>query len=351
MTTVIFINDSHEALWDAYVKSHARASVYHLYAFKRTIEKTYGHKSMYLAAYDEKKNRILGVLPLFFVRGFLFGKSLTSIPFCDYGGLLFDDESCGRLLYQKALGLFDETRCDVFELRQTYPLSFVIPDSEHDEIIETKVRMKLTLPAAAEELFESFPAKLRSQVRKPQKEGCVARNGAVELLNDFYSVFVANMRDLGSPVHSKNMMLNMLHSYGPSARLFVVYKDKLPIACSLVAGFNGVMVNPWASFNKNYRSCAPNMLLYWAMMEYAIASGYRSFDFGRSTKEEGTYRFKEQWGAKPEPLHWYYHYRRKKPDNPGGDGKNKKRFIAIWRKLPLALTRALGPIIRRQIPL
>jgi lipid II:glycine glycyltransferase (peptidoglycan interpeptide bridge formation enzyme) len=87
------------------------------------------------------------------------------------------------------------------------------------------------------------------------------------------------------------------------------------------------------------------------MMEYAIANGYSTFDFGRSTKDEGTYRFKEQWGALPEPLLWYYRYRLKKPAFQTGDGKNKKRFIAVWQKLPLGVTRVLGPILRRQIPL
>ena len=351
MITIILADDTHEAPWDAYVKSHPHASVYHCYAFKKAVEKTYGHQGLYLAAHDEGSSRFVGVMPLFYVAGLLFGKSIVSLPFCDYGGMLYNEEQTGRLLRQKALELLHDKKCDVLELRQTFPLSFVLPDAEHDEIITAKVRMKLTLPASGEALFNSFPAKLRSQIRKPQKEGCTVRHGGIELLDDFYSVFVYNMRDLGSPVHPKKMMANMLRFYGPSARLFVVYKEGVPIGCSLVAGLNSSLVNPWASFNKNYRACAPNMLLYWSMMEYAMANGYTTFDFGRSTKDEGTYRFKEQWGAMPEPLYWYYHYRREKPLLQSGSGKNKKRFIAVWQKLPLGVTRVIGPILRKQIPL
>jgi serine/alanine adding enzyme len=350
MPQIIIIDNSHQALWDAYVSNHPHASVYHLFAFKQTIEKTYRHKSIYLAAFDEENGRIVGVLPLFLIKGLVLGKSLVSIPFCDYGGLLYDDENIGMLLYQKALSILAEIKCDILEIRQTYPLPFVF-SNENDEIIETKVRMRLALPTQIDELFASFPAKLRSQIRKPQKEGCIARSGGIELLDDFYKVFVYNMRDLGSPVHSKKMMANMLSLYGLRSRLFVVYKDNLPIACSLVAGLGKSLVNPWASFNKNFRICAPNMLLYWSMMEYAIANGYSFFDFGRSTKDEGTYRFKEQWGALPEPLHWYYHYRIKKPTHKADSGKNKKRFIAVWQKMPLKITQIIGPIIRRQISL
>jgi hypothetical protein len=87
------------------------------------------------------------------------------------------------------------------------------------------------------------------------------------------------------------------------------------------------------------------------MLEFAIANKYSFFDFGRSTRDEGTYRFKEQWGAVPEPLTWYFQYRDKKPAGQNNDKKNKERFIAVWRKLPLVVTQVLGPVIRRHIPL
>jgi serine/alanine adding enzyme len=338
--------------WDTYVENHAHGSVYHRYAFKQAVEETYGHKSLYLAAFDDTLGRIAGVLPLYIVSSLIFGKSLVSIPFCDYGGILYDQEQVGALLLEKALTLMKDGRYEVLELRQTFPLPFFpCAETEKCEVNTVKVRMKCGLPASSAALFESFPAKLRSQIRKPQKEGCSVKIGGRELLDDFYRVFVYNMRDLGSPVHPKKMMASMLHYFGERARLFVVYKDGVPVACSLVAAGNNALVNPWASFNKTYRACAPNMLLYWSMLEFAIANKYSFFDFGRSTRDEGTYRFKEQWGAVPEPLTWYFQYRDKKPAGQNNDKKNKERFIAVWRKLPLVVTQVLGPVIRRHIPL
>jgi serine/alanine adding enzyme len=351
MLSIRIITDNDSLLWNDFINSHSQATVYHTYSFRQTIEKTYRHKSLYIAAYDSEKGRITGILPLFFIDGLFLGKSIVSLPFCDYGGMLYEDEKSGILLYDKAKNVLSEKKYDYLELRQTFNIPFISNDVEFEEVIEQKVRMKLELPDSSEKLFSSFPAKLRSQIRKPQKEGCSASSGGIELLNDFYSVFVYNMRDLGSPVHSKQMMANMLELYGSKARIFIVYKDNKPIACSFVVGLCKTLVNPWASFNKNYRSSAPNMLLYWSMLEFAIANEYKFFDFGRSTKDEGTYRFKEQWGALSEPLHWYYHYRIKKPVNMVGSGKNKKKFIAIWQKIPLVVTRFLGPVLRKQIPL
>jgi serine/alanine adding enzyme len=352
MPEITLVHASHALAWDEYVCSHAHASVYHLYAFRQAVEKTYGRASVYLAAFDESSDRITGVLPLFIISGMLFGRSLVSLPFCDYGGILYNDEKTGALLFEKALSLLSQYKCGFIELRQTSPLPFLSSkDPLHLEIAGSKARMKLALPGTTDALFSSFPAKLRSQVRKPQKEGCTVAGGGEELLDDFYTVFVYNMRDLGSPVHSKKMMANVLQAYGPAARIFVVYKNNAPIACSLVVGFNKNLVNPWASFNKNYRACAPNMLLYWSMLEFAIQNGYTSFDFGRSTKDEGTYRFKEQWGAQPEPLTWYYYHAKEHTARASGDGNKRALFINLWRRLPLGVTKIVGPVLRKQISL
>jgi serine/alanine adding enzyme len=283
---------------------------------------------------------------------------MVSLCFCDYGGVLYDDEASGAMLFDKAVSMMRALRFDCLELRQTFPLPFCAaqgtgsrPDGRQVHVSNEKVRMKLALPKKPDELFASFSAKLRSQIRKPQKDGCTVKTGGPELLDDFYRVFVYNMRDLGSPVHPKRMMENTLLSYGDRARIFVVYKGQTPVACSLAAGLGGTLVNPWASFDKRHRASAPNMLLYWGMLEFAIQNGYSSFDFGRSTKEEGTYRFKEQWGARPEPLYWYYVHREKRGAMPAGNGAKKGLFIKVWRALPLWTTRFLGPIIRKQIPL
>ncbi len=358
MISIKAISSDESSLWDAYVNVHPNASVYHCYAFRSAIEKTYGHKTSYLAAFDGHHGTIVGILPLFFVSGALFGKNIVSLGFCDYGGILYDNEEAGKLLLEQAVSLLHSNKFDCLELRQTFAIPFLQTQStvsgvqrDRLHVSAEKVRMKLDLPDTAEKLFKSFDPKLRSQIRKPQKEGCIAKNGGIELLDDFYKVFVHNMRDLGSPVHHKSMMANTLGHFGKDARIFVVYKDNMPIACSLVAGMKKSLVNPWASFNKKYRPIAPNMLLYWSMMEYAIANKYESFDFGRSTKEEGTYRFKEQWGARPEPLYWYYLTRDKISNPLEGNSMKKELFIKVWQKLPLAVTKILGPIIRKQIPL
>ena len=174
----------------------------------------------------------------------------------------------------------------------------------------------------------------------------------MELLEDFYKVFLVNMRELGSPVHSAQLMRHVLSEFGEHCRIVMVYKSEEPVASALVVGFHKVLRNPWASSLRKYATLSPNMLLYLRMLEYACDKGYRVFDFGRSTKGEGTYKFKEQWGAVPVPLYWYYISLDGKSLDPEGAGvKRLEAARYYWRKLPLIVTKVVGPRIRKHISL
>lgn len=310
---------------------------------------------------------VVGILPLIHLKHILFGNSLISIPFFDIGGLLASDEEAEKALLNEAIKCGKKLNAKNIELRHIEPISWINEpswlaatakhknNSTNPLPITTKshkVRMLLDLPESSEILMKSFKSKLRSQIKKSLREGLNSKVGGIELLNDFYKVFSANMRDLGSPVHSKRLMLNVLDIFPDKARIVIVYNGDQPLACSLVIGFKDILENPWASALRKYSSLSPNMLLYWTMLEYACNHGYRKFDFGRSSPDEGTYKFKEQWGARPSTLHW--HYISLKGQTITKDTSEKAKFeraIHYWRKMPVPITKIIGPIIRKHIGL
>lgn len=348
MKEIVRATDVHADLWDRYIHSHPDSSVYHLYAFRNVIEQEYGHKSTYIIL--KYNNEIKGVLPLYLIPSPFTGNAVVSLPFCDYGGVLADTAEFENLLISEAITICKKSGMKYVELRQTKEVYYK-SNNVQPGITRSKVRMAARLKYTSEEQFNSFPAKLRSQIRKPLKEGCTVKNGSVELIDDFYEVFTHNMRDLGSPVHSKKFIIRFVMEYGEMSRIFVVYKDAIPIAGAVVAGIRDTLVNPWASFDKRYRSTAPNMLLYWGMLEWAVNNDYHVFDFGRSTADEGTYKFKLQWGAQPQQLFWYYFSLDGADRSVESGGKAKKLFLKCWQKLPVPVSVVLGPIFRRLIPL
>jgi hypothetical protein len=153
-------------------------------------------------------------------------------------------------------------------------------------------------------------------------------------------------------VHSKLFIENTLKIFSEYTRLVVVYKGKRPVACSLIVGFKKNLENPWASSLRQYARSSPNMLLYWKMLEYACDHGYREFNFGRSAPGEGTYKFKKQWGAIPMPLYWQYILLNDKATETSlSEATGFQVASEIWKRLPVVLTKVIGPSIRKHIGL
>ncbi len=108
---------------------------------------------------------------------------------------------------------------------------------------------------------------------------------------------------------------------------------------------------PLASTIRDVNHLSMNMFLYWEVLKFAIKQNYSQFDFGRSSKNVGTYRFKQQWGAQPKQLYWHY-WLGQSETPPSLNPSNPKYalIISVWKRLPVALANLLGPAIVKNIP-
>ncbi len=337
-------NQEDEARWDRYVAEQAKASAYHATTWRHVISRAFGHPSYYYMAMGES-GEVRGILPLVHLKSPLFGNFLISLPYLNYGGVLADDGEATETLLQAASQKAKALGASHIELRHEAGSSLDWPKKDH------KVSMRLELPQRFDDLMKAFPPKLRSQVRRGEKEGMLWQVGGIELLEDFYRVFALNMRDLGTPVYGKAWFAEILSAFPKEARLCIVSLQGQPLAAGFVLGFRNRLEIPWAASDRDYSKLAPNMMLYGAVLRYACEQGYQCFDFGRSSKDSGTYRFKEQWGAKPVPLEWHYWLEDGGP-LPELNPQNPKYALAIsiWQRLPVSITRVLGPHLAKHLP-
>jgi len=313
-------------------------------AWRSVVENACGHRTIYLMARDEYEE-VRGILPLVFLSSRFFGRFLVSMPFFNYGGVLADGLEAQGALLEAAIGVARGVGATCIELRQQQLLDVNWPAKQH------KVSMRLDLPRDFETLWRDFPAKLRSQIRRSQREKLTVRLAAGELLDDFYHVFVRNMRDLGTPVYARRFFETILQTFPTETRICVVSLKGRPVAAGFLCGFLNKLEVPWASSDRRHNRLAPNMLLYSSVLEFACREGFQQFDFGRSSVASGTYRFKEQWGARPVPLHWYYWLSNGSalPDI-GPQNPKFKVAIEVWKRLPVFVTKIIGPAIVRNIP-
>lgn len=334
--------------WEAYVLAHPEGLVYHRLAWSRAVREAYGFVPCSLVA--EAGGRLCGVLPLIEFKVPLRGLRLVSLPYCDAGGPLADTPEVAAALLSAARDLAVERGAQQVEIRSAGPLPGPVAVGPSG-----KVRMLLELPESGEALLAGLKAKLRSQANKPLRDGLRAQLGGAELAAAFYDVFAENMRDLGSPVHARGWIEAILRHYGAAARVALVFTPAGEPAAAGVLMFHGrTAVVPWASSLRRLNQYNPNMLLYRTLLTTAADHGCRVFDFGRSTPGEGTWKFKQQWGATPAALYWQELGSPAEPvraGRSGVSGAGRRIAEALWSRLPLPLSTRLGPPLRRYISL
>lgn len=339
---VSFHSDKHN--WDSFVRSTQDATSYHQLGWRSVICSSFGHLSHYLAAINDQ-GEWQGILPLVHIRSRIFGNFLVSVPFVNYGGLLYKTHNAAVLLLDEAERIRQSCGATYVELRH---MSYYI---EHLPTKQHKVSMILNLASDVDAQWKAFNPKLRNQIRKAEKSGLQFVIGHLDLLDGFYEVFARNMRDLGTPVYGKEFFYNVLETFADTTRILAIYHQGKVISAGIVLWFRDTLEMPWASSISDYLALCPNNMLYWGAIQFAIERGFRKFDFGRSTPHEGTYNFKKQWGALPVQLHWQYllDKRSKMPElNPSNP--KYQTAIRIWQNLPVPVTKVLGPMIVRNIP-
>jgi FemAB-related protein (PEP-CTERM system-associated) len=313
-------------------------------AWLNVLYRSLGHTPYCLEVVDG--TRTCGFLALAYVSSFLFGRFLVSLPYLNYGGPVADDEETARLLLDSAVQLADSLGVRYLELR--HELATAHPALQHSRT--DKVQMRLNLPGSVEQLGKDIGFRVRNRVKKGEKSGLSVFWGGPELLDEFYAVFSENMRDLGTPVYSRRLFRATLEQFPDRTELCVVRAGKDPVAAGLLLHGWGVTEVPSSSSLRNHRDTCANMLMFWHLLKRAVERGQDVFDFGRSSVDSPTMEFKKQWGASPSPSEWQFYLRKGEMGGMQKESPRYQRLIRMWQRLPVAVTRLVGPRIVRGIP-
>lgn len=329
-----------EEEWDSFAARQRGYTHFHCLRWRTLIGDVFGHECLYLAA--REAGVLVGVLPLVRVRSIVFGHYLVSMPFLNYGGPLGTDSGIDALMTE-AVALARRDKVKLLELRSRVPLDTALAASHR------KITVVLELPDDSDTLFGHFDAKLRSQIRRPQKEGVTVEFGPEQVL-PFFSVFARHMRDLGTPTQPFAFFSALSDHFSEDCWFACAYLAGRPVAAGCGFRFGDEFEMTWACSLRAYNREAPNMLLYWACMQRAIAQGVKRFNFGRCTPGTGTHRFKMQWGGREEALWWYGLGVTEDATTPSPHDSAFRFGPRVWRRLPESIATAFGPSIVRYIP-
>jgi len=260
--------DRFQSAWDEYVQRHRLGSIFHLTAWKRVVEKVFKFEARYL--FVAENGKIRGVLPLFLVSNFLFGRSLISTPIAVYGGICADNEHVKSLLLGAACRMAKDEGVQYLELREQWPVEF-------SEFLTKQlyVTFDLELPGNRDDLLARLPRDTRYMIRKAQKNGLEAVVDNTQL-NTFYEIYSRSFSHLGTPVFPKRLFAHILEEFRDQVELTTVWSGKRAFASVLSFRFRDWILPYFGGSLMESRPLAANNFMYYEVMRYAVEAGVRS---------------------------------------------------------------------------
>jgi len=339
--TVAVLEREDEPAWDAFVREAPGGTFFHLSGWRDVIERAFGHRTFYLMA--RRGPEICAVLPLTRVKSLLFGNSLISNAFCIHGGFAGDDSEARESLRAEAVRIARAQGVGRIELR-----------SESEETQQWQNRSGLyfifrrPLAPDMDANLKILPHSRRRMIRVGYDHGLTSQvDDGVDRLHHIYA---DSVRHLGTPVFSKRYFRLLRKKFGSSCMTVTVLHKQLPVASVMSFFFRDEVMTYYGGGLREAREVAGNDFMYWEVMRHACERGVRVFDFGRSKIGTGAYSYKSNWGFKPAPLTYSY-LQMDGREIPEINPLNPKysRAIEFWRRLPLSVTKAIGPHIVRSI--
>jgi len=340
------LSKTNEEIWEKIFTKDKEARFQHSLDYKKIIEETYKNcEAHYYISFKNTKS--VALFPFFLVKSRIFGKRFISVPFLDVGGFLgkYDVNSLKEVIK------FLKEGNNNIEIRlnssmkdfEKYRKFFI---REGFGAIGGREQFIVSL-TSEENMWKKFHKHTRNDIRKAMKSGLniVQIEKSVEL-KKYYSIYVREMRNFGTPQHSFKFFKNLFNTKKVIG--FNCYKNKKIIG-SLILLFNEKY--GYVAFNisdAKYRNLRPNDLLYWETIRWAINNKLEELDLGQvengapeGSRARGLFKFKQKWlGEIYERVYFTF------PKEESSRKKNQlKKFKSIWRKIPLPIVKILGPKI------
>lgn len=328
--------------WDDYVKAQPSGTFFHLSGWQQVLRRAFGHRCFFL--YAERDGVIVGVLPLAQVKSLLFGNNLAALPFCVYGGIVASDDEAREALQQAACKKAEELGVDALEMR-----NWSASNNSDWPQKNLYVTFRKEIDPDHDVNLKAIPNRQRAMVRKGINNGLSS-----ELVQDtkrLYRVYSESVRNLGTPVFTARYFAILQEVFGSDCRTLMIVHEGRDVAGVMSFYFRDEVLPYYGGSLAIARTIkGTNDFMYWELMRRSCDEGLKIFDFGRSKKGTGAFKFKKNWGFTPQDLHYEYYLVNASempelnPNNP-----RYEQLISIWRKLPLPVANTIGPWVARYL--
>lgn len=286
-----------DSRWIPFLERRSRASVFHSAPWLEALRRTYGYQPVAYstsAPHEELRNALVFCR----VKSWLTGRRLVSLPFSDSCELLVNNLSELRVLmaglenrgHRERWRYIEVRPLDSFEARDATTLSCSTQEYTYH---------KLDLSPDLSTLFHNFHKNsTQRKVRRAEREGVEYREGALDLLDDFYYLLVMTRRRHHVPPQPINWYRSLIACFGDALKIRIAVKDGRAVAGMLTLRYKDTMTYKYGGSDPHYNKFGSMHLLFWKAIQEAKNSRLRVFDFGRTdADQDGLIMFKGRWGA------------------------------------------------------
>lgn len=324
--------------WLGFIEAQPSATPFHHPAWARVLADTYGYRPFALVQ-TAADMRIVAGVPLLELRRSRRPGKLASLPFTDYCPPLAATEAELASFTHSLLHWRDASGRRVSVIHEAAPSAPGVFQ------IERGVRHILPLDGSAESAFQVLGSKVRSSVRKSQREDVRVRiSQSLDDLAPFYQLHLETRRRLGVPVQPKRFMENLFREMVATGLGFVVlaHKAERPIAAAVFLAWNRNLIYKYSASDHRFWRLRPNNLVVWTGIEWGHSQGFRLLDLGRTESDNlGLREFKSGWGASEVPL--TYSYVAAPPES--APRVAMRAMARVIRYSPPIVCRALGELL------
>jgi len=330
---------SEQRLWEEFLQKNTHL-IFHTPLYQQFIEKAFGVKYSVLGVVEAGEIKV--ILPVMEVHSSLFGNKMISTAYLEYGGF------AGDLAYVSSLlDHIDKSYSkdyDYLEIRGGLEKF----DGVLSENLQKALLYKRFVLSLDGDVWQGIQKSKRKAINKSLKNVDVRELSAKDI-DEFYLLYLHNMRSFGSPPYSQNYFVQFfsLVEKGYAKAFASFYQGKM---VSALLGFcYGDRVHILiAVSNQEFQELRPNDAMHWKYIDFAKAQGYRWFDFGRVREESGQFEYKQKWGGTLMELPSYFLLWKAK-EVPVVDPAKYSLLVKIWKRLPLAVTKMVGMKLRREL--
>ena len=343
MITVRSTSDADLPTWQGFVDDMPGAGGLHHAGWYGVLREAYRVRPYFLMATNDA-GEVEGVLPAYHSTSLLTGSHISSLE----GGVLARRTAAATALIGHARALCEQSGARYLQIR-----GGVV--NETGSITGPTVRTIVATDQSAERIWERMKQSGRRGVRKGEKERVsIEHDARLAGLEEFYWVYAAHMRALGTPVMGVDAFQAMRRHLGPDRlRLYLVRLREHVIGGMLLLVNSSQWTSYFAAVHAAKDTEFANYTLYWHVLSEAASLRIARMDLGRSTHGSTVHVFKKRWGGSDVevPYHFYPASGGRKGDMgllklKGGNMLPQR----IWSKLPLPICNRLGPLLRKKLP-